>query len=42
VIVALRRATLRSDGADDPLRALQTEVVEPLNHQLSAGLSVTF
>ena len=39
---ALRRATLRTDVADDPLRALPAEVVEPLNHQLSAGLSVTF
>ena len=42
VLVALRRATLRADGPDHPLSAMPAEVVEPLNHQLSAGLSVTF
>ena len=42
VLVALRRATLRSEGPQHALGALSSEVVEPLNHQLSAGLSVTF
>lgn len=42
LLVALRRAALHSDRPDEVLRARQNEIGESLNHQLSAGLSVSF
>jgi len=41
-LVALRRASAESDELDGALRASEAGALESLNHQLSAGLSVSF
>jgi hypothetical protein len=42
LLMAVRRAALDSQGLDGMLQPHETALLDSLNHQVSAGLSVTF
>jgi len=42
LLMAVRRAALESEGLDGMLQGQQTALLDSMNHQVSAGLSVTF